>query len=82
MTSAQLHVDPEAEVREGLWGGFVEVFRPDTLLRHFQDGVSDTLHLRVHGGFARENDHDQLSVNFKKKFIDLKKKPIPEVQRR
>ena len=42
--------DLEAEIGEGL----------HALCR--QDGVSNTLHLSVHGGLAGENEHDQLCV--------------------
>ena len=73
MTSAQLHIDPEAEVREGLWGGFVEVFRPDTLLRHCQDGVSDRLHLHQ-GERPRRTEREFFNILIF--FIDLKKRSL------
>ena len=60
--SGQLHVDLEAEIGEGLWGGFVDVLSLYALRRHAQHGVSNTLHLSIHGGLAGENEHDQLCV--------------------
>ena len=42
--------DLEAEIGEGLHA------------LHRQDGVSNTLHLSVHGGLAGENEHDQLCM--------------------
>ena len=60
--SGQLHVDLEAEIGEGLWGGFVDVFNLHALCHHSQVCVSYTLHLGVHGALSGENDHNQLCV--------------------
>jgi len=44
--AAQLHVDLEAEVGEGLRGRLHHVLHLDALRGHAQQGVSHTLHLR------------------------------------
>ncbi len=46
--AAQLHIDLQTEIGEGLWRGLVHILHLYALGRHAQEGVSHPLHLRVH----------------------------------
>ena len=59
---AQFHVDLQAEIRESLRRGLVDILRLDALSGQTDQGVSHAFHFRVDRGLARENHHDQLKA--------------------
>ncbi len=46
--AAQLHIDLETEIGEGLGRGLVHILHLYALRRHAQEGVTHPLHLSVH----------------------------------
>ena len=58
--AAQLHIDLEAEVGEGLGRRLVHVLHLYALRGHAEEGVAHSLHLRVHGRLAGQDNHHQL----------------------